>query len=92
MKSRPYDHNAPKRTVSLTINTDLFAQAKGYRINASRVAEEALAYEVARRKAEALGAEIRQDLEACNAYAEQHGLFADRVREHYQQPDDDEPV
>lgn len=92
MRSPPYDRKAPKRTVSLTINSDLYAQAKGLGIKASRVAEEALAYEVARRKAEALEAEIRRDLEACNAYAERHGSFAEMVREHYQRAGGDEPV
>lgn len=92
MRSPPYDRNAPKRTVSLTINSDLYAQAKSLGIKASQVAEEALAYEVARRKAEALEAEIRRDLEACNAYAERHGSFAEMVRDHYQRAGGDEPV
>lgn len=92
MRSPPYDRKAPKRTVSLTINSDLYAQAKDFDINASQVAEEALTYEVARRKAKALEAEIRRDLEACNAYAEQHGSFAKMAREHYERADGDEPV
>jgi post-segregation antitoxin (ccd killing protein) len=41
-----------------------------------------LAREVARHKAERLKAEIRQDLEASNAYVEEHGCFADLVRDH----------
>jgi post-segregation antitoxin CcdA len=36
-----------------------------------------------RRKAEQLRAEIRQDLEAVNAYIAKHGSFADMVRQHY---------
>lgn len=79
--------------MSLTINSDLYVQAKSFGINASQVAEEALAYELARRKAEALSAEIRQDLEACDAYSARYGSFAEIAREHYQQPGDgDEPV
>jgi post-segregation antitoxin (ccd killing protein) len=53
----------------------------------SQIAEEALAQEVARRKAEQLQAEIRQDLAACSAYSEKHGSFADLVREHYADED-----
>jgi post-segregation antitoxin (ccd killing protein) len=78
-----------KQTVSLTINSDLFAQAKGFGINVSQIAEDALTREVAARKAELLKSEIRQDLEACSAYAAKHGSFAEMVREHYQDPDDE---
>jgi hypothetical protein len=39
--------------------------------------------------AEQLRAEIRQDLEAANAYAEKHGSFAEMVREHYRSEDDE---
>jgi antitoxin CcdA len=74
---------AAKQTVSLTINSDVYAQAKKLGINASQVAEEALIQQVARRKAEQLQAEIRQDLEAANAYMAKHGSFAEMVREHY---------
>jgi antitoxin CcdA len=80
---------AAKQTVSLTINSDLYARAKRLGINASKVAEQALADEVARRMAERVREEIRQDLEACDAYSEKHGSFADMVREHYQRADDD---
>jgi post-segregation antitoxin (ccd killing protein) len=92
MRSPPYDIKAAKQTVSLTINSDLYAQAKGLGINASKVAEEALDYEVARRKQEVLSAEIRQDLEACDEYAARHGSFAEMVREHEQRTNDDEAV
>jgi post-segregation antitoxin (ccd killing protein) len=88
VRSVPYDPKAAKQTVSLTINSDLYAQAKGFGINASRVAEEALAYEVAQRKAAQLKAEIRQDLEALDAYEAKHGSFVECAREHYQADED----
>lgn len=84
MRPAQFDVRAPKQTVSLTINSDLYAHARKLGVNASQVAEQALAQEVARRRSELLRKEIRQDLEACNAYAAQHGSFADMVREHYQ--------
>jgi antitoxin CcdA len=80
---------APKQTVSLTINSDLYAQARRLGINASQVAEEALIEQVARRKAEQIRAEIRQDLEAVDAYVAKHGSFADAVRQHYAGADED---
>lgn len=73
-----------KQTVSLTINSGLYAEAKAFGINASQVAEEALANEVARRKAEQVREEIKQDLQALDAYEAKHGSFAEMVREHYQ--------
>jgi post-segregation antitoxin (ccd killing protein) len=88
MPARPLTKTG-KQTVSLTINSELFAQAKGFGINVSQVAEDALAKEVAARKAALLTSEIRQDLEACSAYAAKHGSFAEMVREHYQEMDEE---
>lgn len=87
-KVATYNVKAPKQTVSMTINSDLYAQTKGLGINASQVAEEALASELTRRRAERLEAEIRADLEASNAYTGKHGSFADMVREHYGRDDE----
>ena len=89
MKQLPYQQDAPKQTVSLTINSDLYARAKRLGINASQIAEQALVQEVARLTAEQLRAEIKQDLEASNAYASKHGSFSEMVRDHYQRSNDD---
>jgi hypothetical protein len=43
MRGADYDPDAPKRTVSLTVNSDLYARAKKLGLNASRIAEQALA-------------------------------------------------
>jgi hypothetical protein len=42
-----------------------------------------LAQEVARRKAQQFKAEVRQDIEALDAYESAHGSFPEMVREHY---------
>ena len=89
MGAAKYDLKAPKQTVSVTLNTDLYAQARALGINTSRVAEEALANEVDRRKAEKLKAEIRKDIEALDAFEAKHGSFVDMAREHYQSDSDD---
>jgi post-segregation antitoxin (ccd killing protein) len=91
MRPTIYDPKAVKQTVSVTINSDLYAQAKGFGINASQIAEEAIANEVARRKAEQIKGEIQRDLEALDAYEAKHGSFAEMVREHYQVTDAGEP-
>ncbi|HME40873.1 MAG TPA: type II toxin-antitoxin system CcdA family antitoxin [Steroidobacteraceae bacterium] len=88
MRDPLFDPKSAKQTVSVTLNSDLYAKAKSLGINASKVAEEALAREYAQRSSEALIAELRQDLAALERYAEEHGSFADLVREHYQRDDD----
>lgn len=75
--------------MSLTINSDLYAQAKQLGVNASQVAEEALIQQVTRIKAEQLQAEVRQDLEAVSAYSAKHGSFAEMVRQHYHGNDEE---
>jgi len=90
MRPYLYDHKAAKQTVSLTLNSDLYAQAKRFGINASQIAEEALAQEVARHKAEQLRSEIQRDIEALDAYESKYGSFPEMVREHYSAADDDE--
>lgn len=87
MRHPLYEKNAAKQTVSLTLNSDLYAKAKSIGINASRVAEEALAEEYAARRAEGIRAELRQDLAALEKYQEQHGSFAELVRAHYESDD-----
>jgi antitoxin CcdA len=88
VRSPSDDVKAAKQTVSLTINSDLYAQAKKLGINASQVAEEALSMHVARLKTEQLQVEIQQDLEAAGAYITKHGSFAEMVRQHYRDGDE----
>lgn len=78
----------PKRTVSPTIDSDIYRQARELNVNASRVAEEAPANEVERRLAETLAAEIRADLAAANEYVDKNGSFAELAREHFAAGDD----
>jgi post-segregation antitoxin (ccd killing protein) len=83
-----FEPKAAKQTVSITLNSDLYAKAKSAGINTSRVAEEALATKYAELCSEALIAELRLGLAAVDNYAEQHGSFAELVRKHYEQDDD----
>ena len=90
MRTSFYDPKAAKQTVSLTLNSDLYAQARRCGINASQVAEEALAVEVARRKAEQVKVEVRHDIAALDVYESAHGSFPQMVREHYRDASDDD--
>ena len=92
MRTSLYDAGARKRTVSLTLNADLYAKARAAGINLSKIAEEALAHALAQHLAEQVRADIRQDLCALNAFVEAHGSFAEMVREHYSTVDGDAPV
>ena len=82
MRAPPHDVTAAKRTVSLTLDSDLHARAKRLGINASQVAEPALSVEVARRQAELVRADIARDLDAVSAYEAKHGSFPEMAREH----------
>jgi len=76
MRPSLYDLKAAKQTVSLTLNSDLYAQSKRFGINASQIAEEALAQEVARHKAEQLRSEIQRDIEALDTYESKYGFIS----------------
>ena len=87
MRNPLFEPKAPKQTVSITLNSDLYAKAKSLGINTSKVAEESLAYEYSVRLREALRAEIRDELAALEKYEAQHGSFPELVRAHYERDD-----
>jgi post-segregation antitoxin (ccd killing protein) len=60
MRRLPFDPSAKKRTVSLTLNSDLYAKAKAQGINASQVAEIALAQALTSRLTKKVRAEINR--------------------------------
>lgn len=88
MRQPLYDPTAKKRTVSLTLNGDLYAKAKARGINASQVAEAALADALAAREAEEIRVDIEKDLAAYNAYVDKHGSPAEMLRDHLADRDD----
>jgi len=87
MRNPLFDRKAAKQTVSITLNSDLYAKAKSIGVNASKVAEEALAAKYAEMYSEELLSELRRGLTAVENYADQHGSFAQLVREHYERED-----
>lgn len=88
MRNPLFEAKAPKQTVSITLNADLYAKAKSVGINASKVAEEALATKYAEVRSEELIAELKLGLTAVESYADQHGSFPELAREHYEREDD----
>jgi post-segregation antitoxin (ccd killing protein) len=87
VKDPLFESKAPKQTVSITLNSDLYTKAKSMGINASKVAEEALAHEYSARRSEALRVEIRNELAALEKFEAQHGSFPELVRAHYERDD-----
>jgi antitoxin CcdA len=87
--SKPlFDAVAKKRTVSITLNSDLYARAKAEGINASQVAEAALAEALAAQLALTARMEIEHDLHAYDDYVEKHGAPAEMLRAHLAKDDD----
>ena len=87
MRNPVFEPRAPKQTVSITLNSDLYAKAKSVGINTSKVAEEALAHAYAASLRDALQAEIQGELAALKRYEAEHGSFTELVRAHYERDD-----
>lgn len=87
MREPLYDSKAHKQTVSITLNSDLYAKAKRMGINTSKAAEQALAHEYLVGLREALRAEIRDELAVLEKYEAEHGSFPELVRAHYERDD-----
>ncbi len=85
-----FNPGARRSTVSLTLNSDLYAKARQAGINVSRVAEQSLAEAYAAHRTTLLRRELEQDRKAIDEYTRNAGSFADFVRAHYEKPD--EPV
>jgi antitoxin CcdA len=92
MRTPLYDPNARKKTVSVTINANLWDKARAAGLNLSEIAETAIGTAFVARAKATIQAEIERDLEAYNAFVEEHGSFADAVREHYAALERDEAV
>ncbi|MBO1077063.1 type II toxin-antitoxin system CcdA family antitoxin [Roseomonas marmotae] len=75
----PYDANAPKRRVNMTLNVDLVDQARVLTDNLSDTVEHLLAQFVAEAGAAQREKERRidQHIEASNLFVARHGTLAD---------------
>jgi post-segregation antitoxin (ccd killing protein) len=88
MRSPLFDERARKQTVSLTVNSDLYARIRAARINASQVAEEALAQALRDKQTEILRQEICQDRDALAKYVSENGDPAAELRAMFEQSPD----
>jgi antitoxin CcdA len=74
--------NAPtqRRTVRLSLDADLVREAREYHLNLSAMLERALFEQLRQLRAERWLAENKDGMAAHNALVEQHGAFADTLR------------
>lgn len=63
-----------RKSVNLSLNKELLAEAKVLGINLSRAAEEGIAETVSAEKARRWKEENREAIESSNVYFEKHGL------------------
>ena len=82
MRRPLFEPSAKKKTVSLALNSDLYSKTRARGINASQIAEAALAAALAAREAKEIRADIEKDLAAYNAYIDKHGSPAEMLRDH----------
>lgn len=68
------DKAPQRRSVNLSLDADLVAEAKALNTNISRAAEEGLVEAIRRRKAEMWLEENAEAIEENNRYFEEHGL------------------
>jgi post-segregation antitoxin (ccd killing protein) len=92
MRTPLYDVRGRKKTVSVTINADLWEKARAAGLNLSEVAETAIAAAFVTVERARIQAEIEQELEIYNEFVAEHGSFADMMREREAVRERDEAV
>jgi antitoxin CcdA len=80
MQTLVYDINAPKRALNLSINSDLQEEARKYKVNLSKLLEQALIETLAEKKRTEWLEQNRTALEAYNQRIEERGTFSDGLR------------
>lgn len=76
----PYNTEAPKKPVNLSLNADLLRVGKELGLNLSGLAEEAIAKAVRARLAETWLSENAEAIQAYNQRVESRGVFSDGLR------------
>ncbi|OYY74562.1 MAG: acetoacetyl-CoA synthase [Gammaproteobacteria bacterium 28-57-27] len=75
-----YDERAAKQSTNLSINSDLLRQAREFKLNVSRAAEERLAELVRAEKERQLREDLAESIQAYNEFVDTHGVFGDGLR------------
>ena len=75
-----YDTTAPKRASNLSVNSNLLTEARRYKLNLSRLLEQALIDALTEKKRTEWLDQNREALEAYNQRVEERGVFSDGLR------------
>jgi antitoxin CcdA len=76
----PYNTEAPKKPVNLSLNGDLLKVSKDLGLNLSGLSEEAIAKAVRARLAEIWLSENAEAIQSYNKRVESQGVFSDGLR------------
>lgn len=79
-KEFTYDETARRKPVNLTINQDLLASARKYKLNLSKVLEDSLLSELRARRQDEWLDENKAAISAYNKRITRYGVFSDGVR------------
>lgn len=80
MQTFSYDTKAPKRALNLSINSNLQEEARKYKVNLSKLLEQALITTLTEKKRVEWLEQNRAALEAYNQRVEGRGVFSDGLR------------
>ena len=80
MQAHFYNHDAPKQTAHLSINSDLLQQAKEEKINLSQTLEKVLAEVIREKKRLGWLNNSHEAIEEYAQFVEKHGCFGDALR------------
>jgi antitoxin CcdA len=78
--SRAIGNATPRRGVNLSVDANVLREAREYDLNPSATLERALVEQLRQLRAERWLAENKDGIAAYNALVEQHGAFADTLR------------
>lgn len=80
MQVNLFDHDAPKKSTNLSINSDLLRQAKEHRINLSQALEARLAEMLRDEKCRQWNEESKEAIKDYNRRVETQGTLCDGLR------------
>lgn len=80
MNTSFYNLTAPKKAANVSINSDILALAKEYKINLSKALEESVAEILRQKEATKWQKENKAAIEEYNEQISKHGAFGDSFR------------
>ena len=76
-----FDQSTPKKSVNLSLNSDLLKKSKAMNINLSATLEQALKDLLARDRAEKWQEENKNAIKSYNRFIDEHGCFGEEYWE-----------